>query len=109
MVWLHGGGFSAGSGYDTLMLDGENLARRGDVVVVSLNHRLNILGFLDLSEYGGNYANRIFMAVLKRLVQIAARSQLRRSAIEIQGMGITDGDSISQMIEHVCRPLGTCN
>jgi para-nitrobenzyl esterase len=56
MVWLHGGGFSAGSGHDTLMLDGENLARRGDVVVVSLNHRLNILGFIDLSGYGGKYA-----------------------------------------------------
>jgi para-nitrobenzyl esterase len=38
------------------MLDGENLARRGDVVVVSLNHRLNILGFLDLSNYGDKYA-----------------------------------------------------
>jgi para-nitrobenzyl esterase len=56
MVWLHGGGFAAGSGHDTLMLDGENLARRGDVVVVSLNHRLNILGFLDLSKYGERYA-----------------------------------------------------
>jgi para-nitrobenzyl esterase len=56
MVWLHGGGFAAGSGHDTLMLDGENLARRGDAVVVSLNHRLNILGFLDLSRYGEKYA-----------------------------------------------------
>jgi para-nitrobenzyl esterase len=56
MVWLHGGGFAAGSGHDTLMLDGENLSRRGDVVVVSLNHRLNILGFLDLSKYGEKYA-----------------------------------------------------
>jgi len=56
MVWLHGGGFAAGSGHDTLMLDGENLARRGDAVVVSLNHRLNILGFLDLSKYGEKYA-----------------------------------------------------
>jgi para-nitrobenzyl esterase len=55
MVWLHGGGFTAGSGHDTLMLDGGNLARRGDVVVVSLNHRLNILGFLDLSKYGEKY------------------------------------------------------
>jgi para-nitrobenzyl esterase len=56
MVWLHGGGFAAGSGHDTLMLDGENLARRGDVVVVSLNHRLNILGFLDLAKYGEKYS-----------------------------------------------------
>ena len=56
MVWLHGGGFAAGSGHDLPAFDGENLARRGDVVVVTLNHRLNILGFLDLSQYGDRYA-----------------------------------------------------
>jgi len=56
MVWLHGGGFAAGSGNDIPAFDGENLARRGDVVVVTLNHRLNILGFLDLSKYGEKYA-----------------------------------------------------
>ncbi|WP_414902102.1 carboxylesterase/lipase family protein [Sphingomonas flavalba] len=49
MVWLHGGGFAAGSGNDLPAFDGHNLARRGDVVVVTLNHRLNLLGFLDLS------------------------------------------------------------
>ena len=56
MVWLHGGGFSAGSGQELLSYDGENLARRGDVVVVSLNHRLNTFGFLNLAEFGGRYA-----------------------------------------------------
>jgi para-nitrobenzyl esterase len=56
MVWLHGGGFSAGSGQELRSYDGENLARRGDVIVVSLNHRLNALGFLDLSRYGDQYA-----------------------------------------------------
>jgi para-nitrobenzyl esterase len=56
MVWLHGGGFEAGSGNDLPAFDGENLARRGDVVVVTLNHRLNLLGFLDLSRYGDRYA-----------------------------------------------------
>ena len=49
MVWLHGGGFVAGSGQELRAYDGESLARRGDVVVVSLNHRLGALGFLDLS------------------------------------------------------------
>src|SRR5579864_1747209 len=44
MVWLHGGGFSTGSGSGAI-LDGTNLAHSGDVVVVSLNHRLNVLGF----------------------------------------------------------------
>jgi len=53
MVWLHGGGFVAGSGQELRAYDGENLARRGDVVVVSLNHRLGALGFLDLSHIGG--------------------------------------------------------
>lgn len=53
MVWLHGGGFFAGSGQELRSYDGENLARRGDVVVVSVNHRLGALGFLDLSQIGG--------------------------------------------------------
>ena len=56
MVWLHGGGFAAGSGQELLSYDGENLARRGDVVVVSLNHRLNVFGHLDLSSFGSQYA-----------------------------------------------------
>jgi len=56
MVWLHGGGYAAGSGQELLSYDGESLARRGDVVVVSLNHRLNVLGYLDLSKYGDKYA-----------------------------------------------------
>jgi len=52
MVWLHGGGYTAGSGQELKSYDGENLSRRGDVVVVSLNHRLAMLGFLDLSSIG---------------------------------------------------------
>lgn len=57
MVWLHGGGYSAGSGQELPSYDGHNLAAKGDVVVVSLNHRLNVLGFLDLSDFGDKYAN----------------------------------------------------
>ena len=56
MVWLHGGGFSAGSGQELISYDGSNLARAHDVVVVTLNHRLNVLGFLDLSGFGAKYA-----------------------------------------------------
>ena len=56
MVWLHGGGFRAGSGQELVSYDGSNLAREHGVVVVSLNHRLNVLGFLDLSAYGEKYA-----------------------------------------------------
>ena len=53
MVWLHGGGFQAGSGQELPSYDGENLSRRGDVVVVSVNHRLGVLGYLNLAEAGG--------------------------------------------------------
>ena len=56
MVWLHGGGYTAGSGQELRSYDGENLARRGDLVVVSLNHRLNAFGYLDLSKFGDPYA-----------------------------------------------------
>jgi para-nitrobenzyl esterase len=56
MVWLHGGGFSSGSGGEHLT-DGGNLARKANVVVVSLNHRLNVFGFLQLSDsWGPDYA-----------------------------------------------------
>ena len=57
MVWLHGGGFSEGSSQEQIGYDGTNLARDHGVVVVSLNHRLNALGFLDLSGYGEKYAH----------------------------------------------------
>ena len=57
MVWLHGGGFFAGSSIEQVAYEGGNMAREGDCVVVSLNHRLNILGYLDLSDFGEEYAN----------------------------------------------------
>jgi para-nitrobenzyl esterase len=52
MVWLHGGAFAYGSG-NRAVTDGANLARRRDVVVVSVNHRLNICGYLHLEDIGG--------------------------------------------------------
>jgi para-nitrobenzyl esterase len=64
MVWLHGGGYSAGSGQELLSYDGENLCRRGNVVVVSLNHRLNALGYLNLSQYGERYAESANVGML---------------------------------------------
>jgi para-nitrobenzyl esterase len=52
MVWLHGGGYTGGSdGAPTY--DGTNLAHKRDVVIVGLNHRLNVFGYLDLAEVGG--------------------------------------------------------
>jgi para-nitrobenzyl esterase len=57
MVWMHGGGFTNGSSMESYAYDGRTLSEYGDVVVVSVNHRLNILGTLDLSAYGPQYAN----------------------------------------------------
>src|SRR5579864_1423827 len=53
MVWLHGGGFATGSGSGPI-IDGTNLARTGDAVVVSINHRLNVFGFTYLGEQAGS-------------------------------------------------------
>ena len=55
MVWIHGGGFSTGASTEQIGYDGHNLSERGDVVVVSINHRLNCLGYLDLSSFGEDY------------------------------------------------------
>lgn len=64
MFWIHGGGFTAGSSQELPSYDGESLAKTGDVVVVSLNHRLNILGFLDLSAYGEKYKHSANNSIL---------------------------------------------
>lgn len=52
LVWLHGRGFAEGAGSET-MYNGANLARRGDIVVITINHRLNVFGFLFLEELCG--------------------------------------------------------
>ncbi len=58
MVYFHGGGFSFGSSYELPSHEGAQMARNHDIVQVSVNHRLNVLGFFDLSEIGGpDYAD----------------------------------------------------
>lgn len=57
LVWLHGGGYEAGSSIEQIAYEGENMSRLGDVVMVSINHRLNVLGYCDLSDFGEEYAN----------------------------------------------------
>lgn len=54
VVWIHGGGWSTGSSTQFNMYLGESLAKKEDVVFVSVNHRLNCLGYLDVSAYGGD-------------------------------------------------------
>ncbi|SFO05254.1 para-nitrobenzyl esterase [Algoriphagus ornithinivorans] len=54
MVWLHGGGFTNGNGIEQDGYHGENFAKNGDIVFVSINHRLGPIGFTDLSSVGGD-------------------------------------------------------
>src|SRR5262245_31230804 len=73
MVWIHGGAFVLGSGSGP-GYDGSSLARRGDVVVVSINYRLGALGFLHLAELSGDYASSGNLGILD---QIAALEWVR--------------------------------
>lgn len=52
MVWLHGGGFEASSSIEQVAYEGESMSLQGQVVVVSINLRLNVLGYCDLSDFG---------------------------------------------------------
>ncbi len=82
MVFIHGGGYIWGSSADPLY-DGASLSRRGGVVVVSLNYRMGALGYLDLSEVGGEpYANSGNLAVLD---QIAALRWVRDNVARFGG------------------------
>lgn len=69
-VWFHGGGFSSGSGINLPCYEGTSMAKKGDIVVVTVNHRLNVLGFMDLSAFGDEYkysANTGVMDMVKSL------------------------------------------
>lgn len=57
IFWIHGGGYTTGGSLEKTVYDGGNIADFGDVVFVSVNHRLNCLGYLDLSAYGEEYKN----------------------------------------------------
>jgi para-nitrobenzyl esterase len=56
MVWLHGGGYTSGSG-GFICYDGTQLAKKHDVVVVTVNHRLTALGYLCLEGFGPEFAH----------------------------------------------------
>jgi para-nitrobenzyl esterase len=72
MVYMHGGGFSSGSGHDLLSYDGESLARNHDVVVVTHNHRLNVYGYLNLRALGGEkYASSANVGMLDLVAVLA--------------------------------------
>lgn len=58
-VWIHGGGYASGSANQLPFFDGRSLAAKGDIVVVTVNHRLNILGYSDLRGLGGKYTESV--------------------------------------------------
>ena len=64
LVWMHGGGFAAGNSIEQDGYHGANLARSGDIVFVSVNHRLNVFGFSDLSSAGPAFAHSGNVGVL---------------------------------------------
>ncbi len=69
-VWFHGGGWTTGSSYQQDLYDGINLVELGDVVFVSINHRLNALGFLDLSAYGEEYKDSANVGVMDMVLAL---------------------------------------
>jgi para-nitrobenzyl esterase len=71
MVYFHGGGFFFGSSCELPSHEGAQMARHHDVVQVSVNHRLNILGFFDLSEIGGSaYADSVNVGMTDLVVAL---------------------------------------
>jgi para-nitrobenzyl esterase len=70
MVWIHGGGFTNGSGSDSIY-DGANLSKRGDTVIVTINYRLGPFGFLYLGNIAGpQYAQSGNLGLLDQLAAI---------------------------------------
>src|SRR6202047_1348218 len=71
MVYMHGGGFTAGSGHDLLAYDGESLARNHDAVVVNHNHRLNVYGYINLGHLGPEeYASSANVGLLDLVAEL---------------------------------------
>ena len=81
--WIHGGGFYIGSGNDH---DGSVLAAQGDVVVVTVNYRLGVFGFLDLSKYDDALAGSASNAFRD---QILALTWVRDNIVDYGGDPIT--------------------
>ena len=63
LVWMHGGGYTAGNALEEYSFDGFNLCHYGDIVFVSINHRLNLLAHMNLSEYGQQF-EKIFSTLV---------------------------------------------
>ena len=92
-VWIHGGGYASGSANQLPFFDGVSLAKKGDIVVVTVNHRLNVLGYLDLRGLGGQYTESVNLG----MQDLVAALQWVRANIENFGgdpsMVTIDGQS----------------
>ena len=64
MLWIHGGTFVNGSSIEMAAYDGDNMAKNHDVIFITLNHRLNILGYLDMSSYDSKYEGSVQAGIL---------------------------------------------
>ena len=86
MVWFHGGGFAVGDG-SSPVYDGTRLAKRGDVVEVTLNHRLNLFGYMYLAKLGGEQYARKYAESgnVGQLDLIAALKWVRDNIAEFGG------------------------
>lgn len=82
LLWLHESGFFGGSGHELKGIHGRNLSERGDVVVVTINHRLNAFGFLNLAAYGERYAASVNSGMLD---VVAALEWVRDNIINFGG------------------------
>ncbi len=69
-VWIHGGGFSSGSANQLPFFDGRSLAAKGDIVVVTVNHRLNTVGFVDMRGLGGKYSDSVNLGMQDLVVAL---------------------------------------
>ena len=69
-VWIHGGGYASGSANQLPFFDGRSMAHKGDIVVVTVNHRLNILGYLDLRGLGGKYSDSVNLGMQDLVVAL---------------------------------------
>ena len=110
MIWFHGGAYQSGGGHQPFY-DGANLARAGDIVVVSINYRLGALGYLYLPEVeaaGGAPANRGL------LDQIAALGWVKDNiaafggdpdAITVAGQSAGGGSTLALLAEPSARAM----
>ena len=64
-----------GSSQELPSYDGESLSKKGDIVYVSVNHRLNVLGFTDLSSFGEKYKSSVNLGMIDLVAGLFCKSE----------------------------------